>query len=98
MPSMVREYPSDAKVSPGVREFADRALQHLSDAHDSLIEARVKQTFHANKHRRDEPEIKLNDLVYLSTKKLKFAEGEGYQALTKILRTVPRRRGTPRFV
>jgi hypothetical protein len=89
MPSMVREYPSDAKVSPGVREFADRALQHLSDAHDSLIEARVKQTFHANKHRRDEPEIKLNDLVYLSTKNLNLPRGRATKLLPKFLGPYP---------
>ena len=36
-------------VKPRVREFANHACQNLMDAHDSIIAAQVRQTFHANK-------------------------------------------------
>ena len=47
MPSMIREL-ADEPALPGVRDFAERALDYLHQAHDSLISSRVEQTHHAN--------------------------------------------------
>jgi hypothetical protein len=49
MPSMIREYRVTPSVPPGVCEFADKALQNLMDAHDSIIESRTIQKYHADK-------------------------------------------------
>ena len=48
MPSMICEYTTN-NMSPGVREFADKALQNLMDTHDSIIESRVTQKHYADK-------------------------------------------------
>src|ERR1700733_8281063 len=54
---------------PGVRKFAQTVQDAIVQAHDAILEARVKQTTAANKHRRPAPFI-TGDLVYLSTKNL----------------------------
>ena len=70
IPSMIRDLGNLGVGVPGVAEFAKKALLHLMDAHDALIEARGFQTVYANRHRMKEPLIKDGDLVYLSTKNL----------------------------
>ena len=39
MPSMICKYRVTNNVPPGIRDFADKALQNLMDAHDSIIES-----------------------------------------------------------
>src|ERR1700742_4835492 len=56
MPSMIREYRATPEVPPGVRDFAERALRNLMDAHDSLIESRTIQKHYADQRRSGEPE------------------------------------------
>lgn len=72
MPSMIREFRMKRGAPKAVREFAETALMNIAAAHDSIIEHRTLQTFHANKHRSDEPELREGELVYLSTKNLKM--------------------------
>ena len=38
MPSMIRELPAETVVSPGVHHFAEEAMRHLANAHDTIIE------------------------------------------------------------
>ncbi|EIW74682.1 hypothetical protein CONPUDRAFT_28202, partial [Coniophora puteana RWD-64-598 SS2] len=40
----------------------------IADAHDSLFASKASQASAANTHRLPDPEFKLDDLVYLSTK------------------------------
>lgn len=56
---------------PGVSTFAQRMKETILAAHDEVIEARVKQTRQANRHRRA-ANFAEGDLVYLSTKNLKL--------------------------
>ena len=70
IPSMIRDLGNLGVGVPGVTEFVKKALLHLMDAHDALIEARGFQTVYANRHQMKEPLIKEGDLVYLSTKNL----------------------------
>ncbi len=75
MPSMIQEICKPSPVAPGICKFAATALQNLADAHDAIIEQRVFQSYHANKKRSSEPQIKTGNLVYLSTKNLNLPKG-----------------------
>jgi hypothetical protein len=72
-------------AKPGVREFTRRARQNLMDAHDSIIAARVRQTFHANKRRREEPMYNPGDRVWLSTENLTMPKGRVRKLMPKFV-------------
>jgi hypothetical protein len=55
-------------------------------AHDALIEAWVFQKAHADKRWRNEPEIKKDDLVYLSTKNISMPKGRASKLVPKYIR------------
>ena len=88
MPSMIREYTAN-NIPPGVREFADKALQNLMDAHDSIIESRVTQKHYADKRRSEEPSLKIDSLVYLSTRNLSLPRGRASKLLPKFIGPYP---------
>ncbi|OJT02273.1 hypothetical protein TRAPUB_7218, partial [Trametes pubescens] len=54
-------------------------------AHDTIIEARVRQTYHANKHRQAEPEFEIGDQVYLLTKNLSTPKGRACKLIPKYI-------------
>ena len=83
MPSMIKELRRDDIVAKGITDFATTALQSLADAHDAIIEARVFQTYYADKRRSEEPQIAKGDLVYLSTKNLNMPKGRARKLLPK---------------
>jgi hypothetical protein len=85
MPSMIREMRSDENVAPGIKAFAQSALQKLADAHDAIIETRVFQTELANKRRGEEPTIAIGDLVYLSTKNLNIPKNRARKLCPKYI-------------
>ena len=72
-------------VKPGVREFAYRSRQHVAEAHDSIIAARIRQTFHANKRRREEPLYSPGDRVWLSTENLSMPKGRVRKLMPKFI-------------
>lgn len=51
IPPMMREVEREPAL-PGVKDFAERAMEHLREAHDAIVASRVSQTHHANKSRR----------------------------------------------
>jgi hypothetical protein len=73
------------KVPRGVRDFAERALLNLAEAHNAIIQARVFQTVQANKHRREDLMIKAGSLVYLSTKNLALPKGRASKLLPRFV-------------
>lgn len=90
LPSMVRSLPES--IMPGVKAFADAALDNLAMAHDAIIDARVHQTYQANKKRRDEnvqhgehKPIERGDLVYLATENLNLPKGRAKKLLPKFI-------------
>lgn len=85
MPSMLREIRPDGAIPAGVRDFAERALVNLAEAHDSIIEARVFQSYYSNLRRRQEPKIATGDLVYLSTKNLNLPKGRARKLCPKFV-------------
>ncbi|KAJ8596233.1 hypothetical protein M405DRAFT_726617, partial [Rhizopogon salebrosus TDB-379] len=64
--TMIWESPDPSEYT-GVRVYAQKMKTTLLAAHDAILEARVKQTREANKHRRSSP-FEVGDLVYLSSK------------------------------
>ncbi|KAL7278559.1 hypothetical protein ACG7TL_007558 [Trametes sanguinea] len=70
---------------PGVKEFAQRARAYLEQAHDALIEARVAQTYQANKRRQAEPTFGIGDKVYLSTKNISMPKGRARKLIPKYI-------------
>jgi hypothetical protein len=69
---------------PGVDEFASKMKEALMKAHDTIIEARVKQTDQANKHRW-KVDFSPNELVYLSTKNLQLPKGWACKLVPKYI-------------
>ncbi|KXN92971.1 hypothetical protein AN958_09121, partial [Leucoagaricus sp. SymC.cos] len=69
----------------GIKKFADAALANLAAAHDAIIKARVFQTQQGNKRRLPEPDIKVNDLVYLATKNLNLPKGRSNKLCPKYI-------------
>ena len=53
----------------GVRTFTQKVKDAILQAHDAILQARVKQTRHTNRHRRVSP-FELNNLVYVFTKNM----------------------------
>jgi len=75
MLTMIRQLPESNTAPPGMRTFAQQALQNLAAAHKSIIANCVFQQHYANAHRCQEPTIKQGDLVYLLTKNLSLPKG-----------------------
>ena len=69
---------------PGVEEFALKMKEALMKTHDAIIDARMKQTDQANKHRR-KVDFVTGDLVYLSTKNLSLPPGRARKLLPKYI-------------
>lgn len=85
IPAMIHEIVNPESAPPAVRDFAQAALEHLQEAHDAIIEARVFQATNANKLRRDEPQIAKGDLVYLSTANLNLPKGRASKLCPKYI-------------
>jgi hypothetical protein len=80
---------TDSNV-PGVRIFAQNALDNLLCAHDAVIASRITQTYQANKRRRDESSsskfpFKEGDLTYLLTQNLALPKGRARKLLPKYI-------------
>ncbi|KAJ3016072.1 hypothetical protein NUW54_g887 [Trametes sanguinea] len=70
---------------PGVKEFTQHARAYLEQAHNALIEARVAQTYQANKRRQAKPMFVVGDKVYLSTKNLSMQKGRARKLIPKYI-------------
>ena len=57
---------------PAVTEFLERIDEAVTHAQDQHAVAKTRQATQANKHRRADPEYKVDDSVYLSTKNLRI--------------------------
>jgi hypothetical protein len=63
-------------VKPGIHTYADKAHEHLRQAHNSIITSRVFQTHYVNQLHWEEPDLKVGDRVWLSTKNLAMPKGQ----------------------
>ncbi|KAL1947388.1 hypothetical protein VTO73DRAFT_14349 [Trametes versicolor] len=99
MPRMIRALAPEPAL-PGVTEFAQRALDYLSEAHDHLIASRVEQTHYSNRRRRPEDplpakQFEVGQLAYLSTEKLNLPKGRAHKLLPKFVGPYPIARAHP---
>lgn len=69
---------------PGVRAYANKVRNAIMAAHDSIIEARIKNTRAANRKRQPSPFV-AGDLVYLSSKNIRFDKGLARKFLPKYI-------------
>lgn len=79
----------------GVQQFAEQALMNLSAAHDAIIANRVYQAHQANKHRREDPGIKIGDKMYLSTADLNLPKGRARKLMPKFIGPYPVTKSRP---
>lgn len=79
---------------PGVHALTQRIRDNLIEAHDAIIDSRVRQTHQANRHRRSEGGQRTNDerdplivgnRAYLSTRNLSLPKGRARKLLPKFL-------------
>jgi hypothetical protein len=83
MPSINPGFTPEPTGMPGVKQFVARALRNLADAHDAIIESRVRQTHNANRHRRQDDTFEPGDLVFVSTADLSLPKGRAIKLLPK---------------
>ena len=69
----------------GVKQFAEQARSNLLAAHNTILENRILQSFHANKKRRVDLDYKWDDFVYLSTKNLDLPKGRARKLVPKFI-------------
>ncbi|GJE91950.1 chromo domain-containing protein [Phanerochaete sordida] len=91
MPRMVHQLPKENHV-PGAKAFVERAVLNLCAAHDAIIDSRIHQTHHANRHRRDEnldrgqeDPLQVGDKVYLSTENLSLPQRRARKLVPKFI-------------
>lgn len=71
---------------PGVKNYLLMARWNLIQAHDNIIESRVKAAIRTNLHRRDVSNAyKLGDLVYLSTENLPTPKDRSRKLMPKFI-------------
>lgn len=69
---------------PAVQDFALQKKMALMSAHDSIISARVKQTWDVNRKRQAAP-FETGDFIYLSSKNISFKKDLACKLLPKFL-------------
>jgi hypothetical protein len=85
MPIIMTELRDVDKAPPVVQMFAQQALHNMAVAHDTLIEAQVFQTYYAYRRWCKEPDIKTDDLVYLSKKNMAMPKGRARKLMPKFI-------------
>src|ERR1700723_3815413 len=56
LPTLIGGITPTEKAKPGVHKFVNQAINNLEEAHDAIINSRVRQTLQANRrHRADAP-------------------------------------------
>ena len=69
---------------PSVWAFAQRMKQAVMEAHNAILETRVKQTRSANRKHQTSP-FKNGDLAYISTKNISFPKGQARKLVPRYI-------------
>ena len=70
----------------GVGQFAAKIKESIVQAHDPILEARIKQTRDTNR-KRWEPPFQTRDLIYLSRLNLSLPKGSSIKLTPKFIRS-----------
>ncbi len=84
IPQFGQRLGTDTKFA-GAQQFAQQAQLNLMMAHDAIIESRVVQAHHANRHRWPGKLHSPGDLVYLSTKNLSLPKGRAKKLVPRYI-------------
>lgn len=89
VPTMLRGLQDEAAL-PGVKTFAEQAVENVRQAHDAIIATRVSQTHHANKARRGEnsetdPNFEVGKLAYLAMANLSMPKGRARKLMPRFI-------------
>jgi hypothetical protein len=85
MPVMMKEVKDNERTPLGIRSFVQTTIRNIALADDTLIEAWVFQKAHTDKRWHNEPEIKEDDLVYLSMKNISMPKGRASKLVPKYI-------------
>ncbi len=89
MPTILRGLENEPAL-PGVKNFAEQAVENVRQAHDAIIATRVSQTHQANKGRREEnpdadPDFKVGKMAYLATANLSLPKGRARKLMPRFI-------------
>ena len=85
LPTLIGGITPTENAKPGVRKFINQAINNLEEAHDAIIESRVRQTLHANKRRRADTPYNVGEQVYLSTDNLNLPKNRSRKLMPKYI-------------
>ena len=86
LPTLIGGITPTETAKPGIHKFINQAINNLEEAHDAIIESRVQQTLHANKHRRADTPYNVGEQVYLSTDNLNLPKNGSRKLMPKYIR------------
>src|ERR1700720_596541 len=85
LPTFISGITGTENAKPGGHKFINQAINNLEEAHDTIIESRVRQTLHANKCRRVDTPYNVGEQVYLSTHNLNLPKNRSRKLMPKYI-------------
>jgi len=83
IPTMMKEMRVMERTPQGVKSFTQNALKNMTLVHNMLIKNRIFQQKYTDKKQCKEPEININNLIYLSTKNMAMPKGRSSKLVLK---------------
>ncbi|KXN85595.1 hypothetical protein AN958_11090 [Leucoagaricus sp. SymC.cos] len=85
MPSIIKEIRDDNSLPQEIKKFTKVALTNIAAVCDIIIKSRVFQTQQANKYRLSEPDLKVNNFIYLAIKNLNLLKERSSKLCSKYI-------------
>src|ERR1700723_1192070 len=85
LPTLIGGITPTENAKPGIHKFINQAINNLEEAHDAIIESRVRQTLHANKRRRADTLYNVGEQVYLFTDNLNLPKNRSRKLMPKYI-------------
>src|ERR1700723_3371787 len=85
LPTLIGGITPTENAKPGVCKFIIQAINNLEEAHNAIIERRVRQTLQANRHRRADAPYNIGEQVYLFTDNLNLPKNRSRKLMPKYI-------------
>src|ERR1700722_5340814 len=85
LPTLIGGITTTENAKPGVCKFINQVINNLEEAHDAIIESRVRQTLQANRCRRADAPYNVGEQVYLSTDNLNLPKNRSRKLMPKYI-------------